>query len=295
VRNIIYYVMSGRKGEIMNYAKTAFLLVVLTAILMWLGSLFGGARGVIIAFLVAMVLNGVSYWYSDRIVLAMYNAKELPREKYPHLYETIKGLSAGAGIPCPRICMAEIDAPNAFATGRNPENAALCLTRGVVELLDEDELKGVISHELAHIKNRDTLIMTITAALASAIMMIAYMARWAALFGGVSRDRRDSGNIIGLLAVSILAPFAALLVQLAISRSREYAADARGARIAKDPEGLARALEDLARFSERRKFNAAPQTAHLFIVQPLTGNFLANLFSTHPPVEERVKRLRSMV
>ncbi len=278
----------------MNYAKTAFLLVVLTAILMWLGSLFGGARGVIIAFSVAMVLNGVSYWYSDRIVLAMYKAKELPRAEYSGLYETVESLSASAGIPCPKVCMAEVAAPNAFATGRNPENAALCLTRGAVDLLDEDELKGVISHELAHVKNRDTLIMTVTAALASAIMMIAYMARWAAFFGGFSRDRRDSGNIIGLLAVSILAPFAALLVQLAISRSREYAADAGGAKIAGDPRGLARALEELARFSKQRKFNVAPQTAHLFIVQPLAGSFLANLFSTHPPVEERVKRLRSM-
>ena len=278
----------------MNYAKTAFLLVVLTAILMWLGSLFGGGRGVIIAFLVAMVLNGVSYWYSDRIVLTMYKAKELSRDENSRLYKTVESLSAVAGIPCPKVYMAEIDTPNAFATGRNPENAALCLTKGAIRLLDEDELKGVISHELAHIKNRDTLIMTVTAALASAIMMIAYMARWAAFLGGVSRDRRGSGNIISLLAVSILAPFAALLVQLAISRSREYAADAGGAKMTKDPEGLARALEDLARFSGQQKFNAAPQTAHLFIVRPSTGNFLANLFSTHPPMEERVRRLRSM-
>ncbi|MFC1480067.1 zinc metalloprotease HtpX [Candidatus Omnitrophota bacterium] len=278
----------------MNYAKTAFFLVVLAAILIWIGSLIGGPRGAMIAFLVAMVINGVSYWYSDRIVLKIYNAKELKREECSHLYEMVEHLAGSAGVPCPRICMAPIDVPNAFATGRDPENAALCLTKGVLDLLDEDEIKGVISHELAHIKNRDTLIMTVTAALASAIMMIAYMARWAAILGGFSKGRRGSDNIIGLLAVSILAPLAALLVQMAISRSREYAADAVGAKIAKDPNGLARALEDLERFSKQRKFNAQPQTAHLFIVQPLTGNFLATLFSTHPPVEERVKRLRSM-
>ncbi len=278
----------------MNYMKTAFLLAVMAGLLMWIGRLLGGATGVMIAFVVAMVVNGVSYWYSDRIVLKMYKAKELPRNEYPRLYEMVGGLSANAGIPGPRIYMAEIAAPNAFATGRDPENGALCLTRGLLDLLDEDEIKGVISHELAHIRNRDTLIMTVTAALASAIMMIAYMARWAALLGGFSRGRRDSGNIVGLLAISILAPVAALLVQMAISRSREYAADSAGAGIAKDPNGLARALEDLARSSGTRKLNAPPQTAHLFIVRPLAGNFLAGLFSTHPPVEERVKRLRSM-
>ncbi|RKY41467.1 MAG: protease HtpX [Candidatus Makaraimicrobium thalassicum] len=278
----------------MNYAKTVFLLVVLTAILIWVGGLVGGARGAITAFLVAMILNGVSYWYSDKIVLKMYRAKELSRSEDPRLYEIIEGLSRKAGIPCPRICITGINVPNAFATGRDPENAALCLTKGALDLLDEDELKGVVSHELAHICNRDTLIMTVTAALAGAIMMMAYMARWAAFLGGFSRNRRGSGNFIGILALSILAPFAALLVQLAISRSREYAADAGGARIAGDPNGLARALEDLTRFSKQRGFNAAPQTAHLFIVQPLTGSFIANLFSTHPPVEERVKRLRSM-
>ncbi|MEA3488808.1 MAG: zinc metalloprotease HtpX [Candidatus Omnitrophota bacterium] len=278
----------------MNYVKTTFLVIVLAAILIWIGSLLGGPRGAMIAFIVALVINGVSYWYSDRIVLRMYKARELMRGDHPGLFRVVEELSGRAGIPCPRIYMADIDAPNAFATGRDPENAALCLTRGTLELLGDDELKGVISHELAHIRNRDTLIMTVTAALASAVMMLAYMARWAAILGGFSRDRRGSGNFIGILAVSILAPFAALLVQLAISRSREYAADATGARMTKDPAGLARALENLSRFSEQRRFNAAPQTAHLFIVQPLRGGFLANLFSTHPPVEERIKRLRSM-
>lgn len=278
----------------MNYAKTALLLVVLTILLMWIGALVGGPRGAYIAFVIALTLNGVSYWYSDKIVLKMYGAKEIPRERSPRLYEIVDALSASAGIPTPRVCLVNIDAPNAFATGRDPANAALCLTKGILNLLDEDELKGVISHELAHVKNRDTLIMTVTAALASAIMMVAYMARWAAILGGFSRDRRDSGNLIGLLAASIVAPVAALLVQLAISRSREYAADARGARITGNPDGLARALEDLAAYGAKYKFDAAPQTAHLFIVPPAPGNFIANLFSTHPPTPERVKRLRSM-
>lgn len=278
----------------MNYVKTAFLLVVMTIILMWVGSLVGGPRGVMIAFVVALVLNGVSYWYSDKIVLKMYNAAELSREGNSRIYSIVDELSANAGIPCPRVYMTDIQAPNAFATGRDPQNAALCMTKGLVSLLDEDELRGVISHELAHIKHRDTLIMTVTAALASAIMMAAYMARWAAILGGFSRDRRDSGNIVGLIAVSIFAPLAALLVQLAISRSREFAADARGAKIARDPNGLARALEDLAASNERIRFDAAPQTQHLFIVKPSTGNFIANLFSTHPPTAERVQRLRSM-
>lgn len=278
----------------MNYVKTAFLLVVMTIILMWVGSLVGGPRGIMIAFVVALVLNGVSYWYSDKIVLKMYNAAELSREGNSRIYSIVDELSANAGIPCPRVYMTDIQAPNAFATGRDPQNAALCMTKGLVSLLDEDELRGVISHELAHIKHRDTLIMTVTAALASAIMMAAYMARWAAILGGFSRDRRDSGNIVGLIAVSIFAPLAALLVQLAISRSREFAADARGAKIARDPNGLARALEDLAASNERIRFDAAPQTQHLFIVKPSTGNFIANLFSTHPPTAERVQRLRSM-
>jgi heat shock protein HtpX len=278
----------------MNYIKTAFLLVVMAIILMWVGGLVGGPRGVMIAFVIALVLNGVSYWYSDKIVLKMYNAAELSREENSRIYSIVEELSANAGIPCPRVYMTDIPAPNAFATGRDPQNAALCMTKGLVSLLDEDELRGVISHELAHIKHRDTLIMTVTAAMASAIMMAAYMARWAAILGGFSRDRRDSGNIIGLIAVSIFAPLAALLVQLAISRSREFAADARGAKIAKDPNGLARALEDLAASNERIRFDAAPQTQHLFIVKPSTGNFIANLFSTHPPTAERVQRLRSM-
>jgi heat shock protein HtpX len=278
----------------MNYFKTAMLIVVLTAILMWIGSLVGGPRGVMIAFIFALVMNGVSYWYSDRIVLKMYRAKEISEERHPGLFDTVRRLSANAGIPCPRIFIADMDVPNAFATGRDPEHGALCLTRAIMDLLDEDELEGVISHELTHIRNRDTLIMTVAAALASAVMMIAYMARWAAILGGFDRDREGGGGLIGLLAVSILAPFAAMLVQMAISRSREYAADAGGARISGRPEGLARALQDLSRYSGRGRVNAPAQTQHIFIVPLSIKGLMGNLFSTHPSTEERVRRLRSM-
>lgn len=278
----------------MNYAKTALLLVALTAILMWIGGLIGGSSGVMIAFIIALAMNGISYWYSDKIVLKMYNARLLDREFSPEIYRTVEELSNNAGIPCPKIFMTDIDAPNAFATGRDPENAALCLTKGLLGILDEREVRGVISHELGHVKNRDTLIMTITASLASAIMMVAYMARWAAILGGFDRDREGGGNIFGLIAISIVAPLAAMMVQLAISRSREYAADKRGAQISHDPGSLARALEDLSNAAQRRPFKAPPQTAHLFIVKPFSRDFMANLFSTHPPTEERVRRLREM-
>lgn len=278
----------------MNYVKTVFFLVILAAILIYTGGMIGGATGAMVAFIISMVINGISYWYSDKIVLAMYRAEELSREKHPAIYETVENLSKKAEIPCPRVYMVPMDAPNAFATGRSPYNAALCITKGALELLDRDELRGVISHEIAHILNRDTLIMTVTASLASAIMMIANMARWATVFGGSSRRGRDSGNVFVLIVLSILAPLAALLVQMAVSRSREYAADAEGAMISKDPGSLARALEDLARYAEKKRSDIAPQTAHLFIVQPVTGEFFANLFSTHPPLKERVRRLRSM-
>lgn len=275
----------------MNYAKTGILLIVLTLLLVWIGSLFGGPRGAAIAFLFALVLNGVSYWYSDKIVLSIYKAKELPEGKFYHLYTLVRNLTTRAGLPMPRIYMIENNSPNAFATGRNPEKAVVCVTRGLLELLDENELKGVLAHELAHVKNRDTLIMTVTAAIAGAIMMLAYMARWAALLGGHSRDRKGSGNLISLLAVSILAPVAAVIVQLAISRSREYVADREGAYFAKSPSGLANALKRLEAAQKTRPMKALPQTAHLFIVNPFRTGFIANLFSTHPPVAERVRRL----
>ncbi|MFH1846671.1 MAG: zinc metalloprotease HtpX [Candidatus Omnitrophota bacterium] len=278
----------------MNYAKTAILIILLTVILMAVGSLLGGVRGAFIAFLFALLLNGVSYWYSDKIILTMYKARVLSKKDYPRLYKTVEELSGNAGIPCPGIYIAEMKASNAFATGRDPEHSAVCLTRGIIELLNENQLRGVVSHELAHIRNRDTLIMTLTAALASAVMMIAYMARWGLLLGGFSRDRRDSSNIVGVIAVSIVAPIAALLVQMAISRSREYAADALAAGFSKDPESLADALENLDRSSKQNRSKISPATAHLFIVRPFSKGFISNLFSTHPPIAERAKRLRSM-
>ena len=279
----------------MNYMKTGLLLVVLTMILVWIGNVIGGPRGALIAFIFAILLNGVSYWYSDKIVLAIYKAKELPKDRFIHLYHVVENLTKDAQLPMPKLYMTDAKSPNAFATGRNPEKAVLCVTKGLLEILDESELKGVLAHELAHVKNRDTLIMTVTAAVAGAIMILASMARWAAIFGGYSKGRRDSGNLISLIAISIVAPIAAMVVQLAISRSREYAADKRGAYFAKDSRGLASALEKLGQVSRARPMQASPQTAHLFIVNPFHGGFVAKLFSTHPPLSERVRRLRAMV
>lgn len=278
----------------MNYFKTAILLIVLAALLIWIGGMFGGPRGAMIAFIFALVLNLGSFWFSDRIVLAMYKAQELPEKQFPEIHHIVKELAIGANIPSPRVCLAPTDTPNAFATGRSPQNAVVCLTRGILNLLDRDQLKGVIAHEISHIKNRDTLIMSVTATLASAVMMLAYMARWAAIFGGFGgRDRDKGGGIIGLLAISILAPLAAMIIQLAISRSREYEADERAAQLAGSGGGLANALRKLHEASRHYRMNASPQTAHLFIVNPLSGNFIANLFSTHPPVEKRIERLRT--
>jgi len=264
-------------------------------LLVWMGSFIGGPRGAMIAFIFALLLNGVSFWYSDKIVLALYKAKEIPEAKFYHLYKLVRDLTQEASLPMPKIFMVESASPNAFATGRNPNKAAVCVTRGLLELLDETELKGVLAHELAHVKNRDTLIMSVTAAIAGAIMLLASMARWAAILGGYSRDRRGSGNLISLLAVSIIAPIAAIIVQLAISRSREYSADKCGAYFAKNPNGLANALLRLQQASRTRPMQeASPQTAHLFIVNPFKASNVAKLFSTHPPVEERVRRLRGM-
>ena len=276
----------------MNYIKTGLLLVVLTMLLVWMGGVFGGPRGAMIALIFAIVLNGVSYWYSDKIVLALYKAKEIPESQFYHLYNLVRELTKSASLPMPRIYMVEQKSPNAFATGRNPQKAVISVTKGLLELLDENELKGVLAHELAHVKNRDTLIMTVTAAIAGAIMMLAYMARWAAIFGG--RGRKGSGNLISLLAISILAPIAALIVQLAISRSREYVADRQGAYFAKNPMGLASALRRLQDAQRVHPMQASPQTAHLFIVNPFRASFITNLFSTHPPVEERIRRLQSL-
>jgi len=278
----------------MNYFKTGLLLVLLTMLLVWIGGYIGGPQGAWIALIFALIMNGVSFWFSDKIVLKMYRAYEIPRDQYYHLYNLVEGLTANANMPMPRLYMIENQAPNAFATGRDPNHACVAVTKGLLRLLEEDELKGVISHELAHIKNRDTLIMTVTASIAGAIMMLAWMARWAAIFGGGSRDRRGGGDIFGLIAISLLAPVAATIVQLAISRSREYGADKRGAYIANNSRGLAGALNKISMASSRIPLRANPETAHLFIVNPFRGSLIANLFSTHPPVEDRIRRLESM-
>lgn len=279
----------------MNYMKTFVLLLTLTLLLIGIGNMFAGPRGAMIAFAFALVLNVGSFWFSDKIVLKMYAAKEISKNEAPELYGIIEDLIIDAKLPMPRVYIMPQEVPNAFATGRDPDHAAVCVTKGIMNLLTEDELKGVLAHELAHIKNRDTLIMTIAATVAGAIMMIASMARWAAIFGGFGgRGRNRGGSIFSLLAVAILAPVAAMIVQLAISRTREYAADKRGAGFAHSPHGLAGALKKLDDAAGRHRMNASPQTAHLFIVNPLRGNFLATLFSTHPPIEKRVERLQSL-
>lgn len=279
----------------MNSFKTALLLGILTGLLLLIGGYFGGRSGILIAFIFAMVLNFGSYWFSDKIVLKMYHAQPVTETEAPELYRIVRDLSMKASLPMPRVCIIPEDTPNAFATGRNEEHAVVAVTNGLLRILNRDELEGVLAHELTHVKNRDILVGSIAATLAGAVVMIANMAQWAAIFGGVSRDDEDSGGgIIGLILMAILAPIAATIIQMAISRSREYMADAGGAKISGKPYGLAGALEKLSQASQAIPMNANPSTAHMFIVNPLTGRSLMNLFSTHPPIEERVARLRSM-
>ena len=282
-----------------NSFKTAILLIALTALILIIGQLFGGSRGLVIAFMFALVMNGGSYWFSDRIVLSLYRAKELSHADAPELHRMVEELSRHAAIPKPRIYLIPSQNPNAFATGRNPEHAVVAVTVGIMRLLDREELNGVLSHELAHIKDRDILIGSIAATMAGMIMMLAGIARWTALFGGFGRDDDEGGGgVLGLIAMSILAPLAAMLIQCAISRSREYVADEQGARLSNNPQGLARALEKLSLASKRIPTEASPATAqataHMFIVNPLSGKSLMGLFSTHPSSEERIRRLRAM-
>jgi heat shock protein HtpX len=268
----------------------------MTGLLMLIGGLFGGPRGVLIFFLIALAMNFFSYWFSDKMVLRAYGAKELTQQDAPELYTIVRELATSAGIPMPRLYMVESDTPNAFATGRNPHHAAVAVTSGIMRICNREELKGVIGHELSHVINRDILTSTIAATLAGAIMMIASMARWGALFGGFGgRDGEERGTgIIELLAMAVLAPLAASLIQMAISRTREYQADASGARLTHHPLYLADALRKLEASNERMPMDAGPATAHLFIVNPLSAQGLTRLFSTHPPIEERIARLEQM-
>jgi heat shock protein HtpX len=276
--------------------RTTILLAALTALFLVIGGAIGGNQGMVVAFIFALLMNFASYWFSDKIVLSMYGAQEVSPHEAPELHRLVQRLAQRAGIPMPRVYIIPSDAPNAFATGRNPEHGAVAVTEGILRILGEDELAGVLAHELGHIRNRDTLIMTVAATLAGAITMLAHMAQWGALFGGLGRrdDEGNGGNMLGLLFMAILAPIAATLIQLAISRSREYFADSTGAAIAGSPLGLARALEKLHYASQRLPMEANPATAHLFIVNPLSGGALLNLFSTHPPIEERIRRLRRL-
>ncbi len=278
-----------------NTLKTTLLLGLLTGIILWFGEFLGGSQGLVVAFVFAALMNFGSYWFSDKIVLAMYGARPVTMNEAPDLYRVVHNLATRAGMPMPKLYVIPTDAANAFATGRSPEHAAVAVTEGIMRLMSWDELEAVLAHELSHVRNRDILISSIAATLAGVIMMLANMVRWAAIFGGFSRDEREEGGgLIGLLLMSILAPLAAMLIQLAISRSREYQADASGAQLLHSGEPLARALEKLDNSSQRIPMDASPQTAHLFIVNPLSGRSLANLFSTHPPIEERIRRLRSM-
>jgi len=275
-----------------NTIRTTVLLAALTGLIVWVGQMLGGGQGAMIAFVLAAVMNVGSYWFSDRIVLASYGAQPISEADDPELYSIVQGLALKSHIPMPRLYVIPTESPNAFATGRSPEHAAVAVTAGIRRLLDRRELEGVLAHELAHVTNRDILISSIAATLAGAIMMLANMARWSLIFGGGQRDNREGGGgALGLLVTLIVAPLAAMLIQMAISRSREYQADETGARVSREPDALASALHKIAEYSQRIPLPASPQTAHLFIVNPLRGATLQNLFSTHPPLEDRIARL----
>lgn len=275
--------------------RTTILLGALTGLIMLFGQYMGGQGGLVIAFIFAVVMNFGSYWFSDKIVLRMYGAHEVTEAQAPQLHRIVHNLTVRAGLPMPKLYVIQSDGANAFATGRNPSHAAVAVTEGIMRLMDEREITGVLAHELAHVKNRDILISSVAATLAGVIMMLANMAQWAAIFGmGRSDDDDDGGGMIGMLAMAFLAPLAASIIQMAISRTREFAADKTGAEMCSDPLGLASALSKLGLASERIPMDASPQTAHFFIVNPLSGQSFARFFSTHPPLEERISRLRSM-
>ena len=279
----------------MNTTKTFFLMAIMTVLLVFVGSLLGGRSGMMMAFVIAVVMNFGSYWFSDKIVLRMYGAQELAPGDAPELFQTVQDLTGRAGLPMPKLYMIEGEQPNAFATGRNPEHAAVAVTKGIVSMLSRDELRGVLAHELSHVKHRDILLGTIAATMAGAISMLANMAQWGMMFGGGrgSSDREGGSPIAGLVMM-IVAPFAAMLIQLAISRSREFMADESGAQMAGNPLSLASALRKLETRAQQIPMNASPSTAHMFIVNPLSGGGITKLFSTHPPMEERIARLEAM-
>jgi heat shock protein HtpX len=278
-----------------NYFKTALLLTALTVLFVLVGRALAGTQGMIWAFILAMGMNFFSYWFSDKIALATSGAHEVSPQDEPRLYQIADEVARMAGVPRPRVYVIESDSPNAFATGRNPEHAAIAATRGIMNLLTDRELVGVLAHEMGHVRNRDTLTMAVVATIAGAITLLAHMAQWAMMFGGYGRgDDRDGVNPIVALLTIIVAPIAATLIQLAISRAREYEADASGAHISHDPLALASALEKLERGTEVRPLNPHPSTAHLYIVNPFRGGGWTTLFQTHPPIPDRVARLRAM-
>jgi heat shock protein HtpX len=278
-----------------NTLKITALMAALTGLFVLMGQFVGGVGGATIFFLIALVMNFAAFWFSDKLALRMAGAHEVSEADAPELHALVSQLSSLARLPKPRVYLIESDSPNAFATGRSPKRSAVAVTTGIQRLLTKDELAGVIAHELAHIRNRDTLISTIVATFAGAITWIATMLQWSAIFGGFGRDEEEGGSIVGMLAMAMLAPIAATIIQLAISRSREFSADATGARIMGDPLPLASALEKLQFGVARRPMlHANPSTEHLYIVSPLAGGGVSKLFSTHPPIEERVARLQQL-
>jgi len=280
----------------MNYFKTFILMVALTALLMIVGGAIGGQQGMLIALLFAGIMNFITYWFSDKIVLKAYHASEASQAEYPQLYAIVSNLTQKANLPMPKIYVMQSNTPNAFATGRNPKHAAVCVTTGILQILDANELSGVLGHELTHVKNRDILTGTVAATIAGAISYLAWMAQWSAMFGGMGNNRRNN-NMFGLLFVAILTPIIATIIQLAISRQREYAADKGGALLSGNPMYLANALKKLEavnKLSPMPNTHISQTTAHMFIVNPFKGETFKSLFSTHPPIEKRIERLENL-
>ncbi len=271
-------------------------MTLMTLLLVFAGQALGGQNGAMIAFVFAVAMNGFSYWFSDKIVLKMYKAHPVTEQESPDIYRIVRELSHRAQLPMPKVYLIDNPTPNAFATGRNPEHAAIAVTTGIVQILNREELSGVVAHELSHVLHRDILISSIAATIAGAISMLANMAQWAMIFGGFGRsnDNNERGGIFGTIAMMIVAPLAAMLIQMAISRSREFAADAGAARITGNPSGLVSALRKLQEGNKRIPMQANPATAHMFIVSPLSGKGVASLFSTHPSMDERIARLEGM-